>query len=95
MNDSDIEAVELKLRLQNCLQTILELKSDLDAMPFGMSFLPEFGSLETFLSKMGEFALNENDVRRIEAATDNFLSELKALMENDGANRLDKTGLLH
>lgn len=95
MDGPKSESQELKLRLRNCLQTILEFKGDLDAIPFGMSFMPEFGSLENFLSQLEQVALDEAEVRRIELATDNFLSELKTLVENSRVRGAGNTGVLH
>lgn len=87
MTTRGANAHELRLRLQNCLQTILELKSDLGAVPFGASFMPELGSLEQFLAKIENVELNEAEVRRVELATDKFLDELRSLMAHGHKQR--------
>lgn len=94
VSGSGFEAAELKLRLQSCLQTILELRNELDAMPFGIEFMPEIGSLEEFLSRIDHVQINEPEVLRIEQATGKFLSELKELMEHMRAEEPAKGGLL-
>ena len=91
---SSMEANELRVRLQNCLQTILDLRGELDAMPLGASFMPEIGSLENFLARLGQVRLDEAEVLRIEQATGKFLSELKMLMEHDRNRQPGKGGLL-
>lgn len=94
MTTHGADAHELKLRLQNCLQTILELKGDLGSVPFGASFMPELGSLEQFLSKIENVELNEREVRRVELATDKFLDELRALMEHGRKQKPGNTDVL-
>lgn len=79
VSGSSLEA-KRKLRLQNCLQTILDLRDELDATPFGISFLPEIGSLENFLSRLDHVQIDESEILLIEQATDRFLSELRVLM---------------
>lgn len=92
---SSKELQELKLRLKNCLQTILDLKEDLDAIPYGASFLPELGSLENFLSNLVNITVSEAEVRRVELATDKFLVELRPLMEKGRISESKNGGVLH
>lgn len=94
MRNENIETHELKLRLQNCLQTILDLKEDLDSMAFGSSFLPELGSLERFLSSLEKITLSEFEVKRVETATEHFLNEIKMLMDNTHYQKSGSAGVL-
>ena len=71
---------QLRLRLKHCLQTILDFKDDLNAMPFGLSFSREFSTLEELLSKLEEITVNEQEVQRVELATMQFLKELDPLL---------------
>lgn len=91
---SQQEIKELKLRLQNCLQTILELKEDLDSIPFGESFLPELGSLAVFLENLVHIQVSEEEVRRVELATGRFLSELRPLVEKTKTPSTDASSVL-
>jgi len=73
------------VRIANCLQTILELEPELERLELGSSLLDEFAVLKSFLEKLDKVEVSEEDVRRIELATSNFLDELKGpLAESDG-----------
>jgi len=61
----------------NCLETIIELERDLERLELGHVLLSEFSQLKTFMERIDQVAVDEQDVRRIEAATSNFLDELK------------------
>ena len=65
-------------RIINCLQTILELEPLLRRMDAGNLLVSEFKVLKAFLSEMNEAPLDEDDVARIEKATERFLYELKS-----------------
>lgn len=65
------------VRITNCLQTILELESQLEKLEHGHSLLDEFAVLKSFLEKIDKVELSESDVERIEKATVNFLKELQ------------------
>lgn len=79
-------ADNLTARVSNCLQTILDLESDLDRLQMGHVLIKEFKVLKSFLSKVERIDIQEQDVQRIESATENFLRELKsplALLERE------------
>lgn len=65
------------VRITNCLQTILELEPELERLELGHSLLDEFVVLKSFLEKIDKVEVCEEDVRRIEQATANFLEELR------------------
>lgn len=67
----------LQLRLMNCLETIIELERDLERLDLGYVLLSEFSQLKDFMERIDQVSVDEEDVRRIEAATSNFLDELK------------------
>ncbi|MDR2503573.1 MAG: hypothetical protein LBD82_04210 [Deltaproteobacteria bacterium] len=67
---------QLRLRLKNCLQIILDFKDDFGAMSFGVCFMTEFNILEGFLQKIAGLSVSEYEVRRVELATTQFLEEL-------------------
>lgn len=74
-------------RIANCLETILELESELEKIELGKSLLEEFGVLKDFLAKIDRVDLNEDDVERVEAATANFLDELREPLGQAAAGR--------
>lgn len=83
----------LRLRLKNCLQTILELKGDIDALPFGHVFMADIDNLESFLDKLANIVVSEQEVQRVELATARFLDELNPVLAQNtlhinGKNRL-------
>ncbi len=73
----DSNATTLQSRLLNCLETIIELERDLERLELGHVLLSEFSQLKTFMERIDQVTVDEEDVRRIEAATSNFLDELK------------------
>jgi|GEM_PF-1318810 len=73
----------LAARIANCLHTILELEPDLEQLQFGDYLLRDFNILKMFLSHVEEIEVQEQDVARIEAATENFLKELKEPLEQN------------
>lgn len=80
----------LSARIENCLHTILELEPDLERLQFGHYLLRDFNILKMFLSHVEEIDVQEQDVARIEAATENFLKELKEPLEQHEYKRSKK-----
>lgn len=66
----------LKIRLKNCLRTILELEPELQKNGEDY-FTPEFSRLKTYLQHVDEMDLVEDDVVRLENAASQFLTELR------------------
>lgn len=64
-------------RISNCLETILELEPQLEKIELGKSLLEEFDVLKDFLQRIDSVSVSEDDVERVEAATANFLEELR------------------
>lgn len=80
----------LSARISNCLHTILELEPDLEQLQFGHYLLRDFNILKMFLSHVEEIEVQEQDVARIEAATENFLKELREPLEQNEPGRPKK-----
>ncbi len=83
-------SMHLHMRLKNCLQTILELEPALERLELGHVLLKDYATLRSFIEKLEQVALQEDDVQRIEHATSNFLEELKlplALVQEHAAKR--------
>ena len=72
---------ELQLRLKHCLETILEMEPAMNTKIVGKHFNMEFSILKNCLLKVDKMSLAEDDVKRLEIATANFLAEFK-LCEN-------------
>ncbi|WP_338031062.1 hypothetical protein [Desulfovibrio ferrophilus] len=49
----------------------------MERLDLGHVLLSEFSQLKDFMERIDQVAVDEEDVRRIEAATSNFLDELK------------------
>ncbi len=73
----DKNSFNFTARITSCLQTILELEPDLERLRLGSALIKEFKVLKSFLSKLDQINLEEEDVLRIETATENFLQELR------------------
>lgn len=71
------ETPGLSARILNCLQTVLELEPIISRLELGFVLLTEFKVLKSFLKNMETMELDENDVTRIEVATEHFLQELR------------------
>ncbi|GHU92007.1 hypothetical protein AGMMS49974_01630 [Deltaproteobacteria bacterium] len=67
----------LQIRLKNCIQTILELETDLSAEFLGSHFNNELTALKNYLQQVDNMMLAEDDVKRLEDATANFLAEIR------------------
>jgi hypothetical protein len=72
----------LQIRLKNCIQTILELEPDFDGQFWKRHFTNEISALKTYLQQVDRMVLAEDDVQRLEAATANFLAELRFFNQN-------------
>ena len=70
----------LYIRLRNCLQTILELEPDIRRLEMGEGMLKEFNQLKSFLERLGQVDIVEEDVDKIEQAASSFLEELNEPM---------------
>ena len=66
----------LKIRLQSCLQTILELEPCLVQTRLGPKIQKEFAALKEFLGELDKLDLTEEDVERVESSTNVFLGEI-------------------
>lgn len=71
----------LQIRLKNCLLTILELEPDIDSLPVRKDFEPDMKALKTYLTRVENMDVAEEDVQRLERATAHFLAELRLPLE--------------
>ncbi|BDQ32477.1 hypothetical protein JCM14722_00190 [Pseudodesulfovibrio portus] len=84
---ADSDSVKHLVRITNCLQTILDLESQLEKLEHGNSLLDEFAVLKSFLEKIDKVELSERDVERIEKATSNFLKELEGPLNRQAGRK--------
>lgn len=91
--DSHEDAL-LQYRLKNCLQTILDLEEKLSKTHLGPMLLNEFAILKRVFEKLDAVTVDEADVKRIEEATDRFLSELRDTMPDSSLDN-DNSRILH
>jgi hypothetical protein len=69
----------LHSRLRNCLQTVLELNDGSNSPVLAYAFRQELELIRKFLLQLDAVELREEDVLRIEKATEVFLNELRGL----------------
>lgn len=67
----------LRLRLVNCLQTIIDLEPDLEQLDLVEKLDKEIKVLKTVINRIDQFRVEEEDVLRVEEATSVFLQELR------------------
>lgn len=82
----DMDA-ELRMRLKNCLQTILELEPDINALHANVRFSEDMRTLRDYLARVGGLDLTEEDVLRLERATARFLKELRFPLGRGGGKK--------
>ncbi len=83
-------ALHLHLRLKNCLQTILDIESDIELYPLYGVFKSEMDTLKKYLSDIEDMDLSEEDVSRLEDATTMFLNELYLPLSNKASSKVHK-----
>ncbi len=66
----------LQLRLQQCLQTILDLEPRMETFPKCAQFQEGMNVLKNSLATLKELHVTEDDVVRFEQATVNFIDEM-------------------
>lgn len=79
----------LKIRLRNCLQTILELQPAMRKL-YRANFAEDLCSLQKYIDLIDGMNLEEEDVERLEALTETFIREV----EYTGGNSLIPAGRL-
>lgn len=66
----------LRLRVKNCLQTIVDLAPELRASRYGALFAPNLRQLRAWLGRVDHMALDEASVSRLERAVEALLAEV-------------------
>jgi len=77
----------LQIRLKNCLQTILDLQPCMRKI-YRASFAEDFTRLKSYLLRVDNMDLKEEDVKQLENMTMEFLKEIRCCHPAAPAGRL-------
>jgi hypothetical protein len=84
-----MKAERLQLRLQNCLQTILEIHEFMNGQAVHLDIAQQLETLKDLITHFQPEAMTEADLERIEASTNHLLRELAKIFY------LKKLGRMH
>jgi len=70
----------LRLRMENCVATILEVNRNLGAGQIRPEIIRQFERLKAFVHAVSEETVDEDDIDRIEEATNQLLDEIRSNM---------------
>ncbi len=87
-------AKHLRLRVESCVSTILDLNKYLGEGKIKPEVIEQFEKLRDSLHYLTDETVNEGDIHRIEEATNQLLAEMKPIFEKDPAKSLH-SGHLH
>ena len=85
---------ELQLRIDHCRSTIADLEKALLTEDLRPELALPFGRLEAALARVDVFRLSEQELKKIETATNKLLSEFRTLYLQGSLKHIH-TGLLH
>lgn len=73
---------ELKYKLKNCLETILEFENTLSQLNsnYSLKMTKEFEYINNVLNNIEEIEFSLEDIEKIEKITSKFLNEIKDLV---------------
>lgn len=79
----------LRLRLKSCIQAILDLEPQLEALDQSEVIKADLFRLKRYLRRVDAMQLEERDVHRLERVTESFLCELRLPLQraNSGSNQ--------
>ncbi len=78
----------LKLRVESCVDTILELDKSLGKGKIGQDVIERFERLRESLESVADDTMDERDISRIEDATNQLLSEIRVSLGKQGCGPL-------
>ncbi|MCD6306316.1 MAG: hypothetical protein J7M32_08525 [Deltaproteobacteria bacterium] len=79
---------QYRLRIQNCVGTILEVHSAISRDLENQEFLAQFEGLEQAIETLDMTLVSEGDILMVEQATNALLQELRTLFETGQAKRI-------
>lgn len=71
----------LRLRMENCVATILEVNRNLGTGRIRPEIIRQFERLKAFVHAVSEETVDEDDIDRIEEATNQLLDEIRSNMQ--------------
>lgn len=77
----------LQIRLKNCLQTILDAQPAMRKI-YRANFAEDFSQLQSYLTRVDNMDLQEEEVARLESMTTEFLREIRYCRPVAPAGRL-------
>jgi len=72
----NIKAQQRQLRLQNCLQTILEVHEFMGGQAIHLDIIQQLENLKELIADFQPDLLNDQDLEKIEKSTNHLLREL-------------------
>jgi hypothetical protein len=73
-----------KIRIESCIGTILSIKNKIkDIKNIDPVFMFQFNRLESIIPQIKVDNINENEVEKIENATNNLFYQMKSLFKRD------------
>ena len=70
-----------KLRVENCIGTIIDVHNIISKNPEYKGLMPQFEELKDLMEHLDMSLVQEEDVQRIEQATNSLLNELKDIFK--------------
>jgi len=70
-----------KMRIENCVNTIIEVHKFLGSQRINPEIVDQFKRLKDVVSVLNMGKVTEDDIEKIELATNSLLSELRVLFE--------------
>ena len=70
-----------KMRVENCIGTIIDVHKIISETPEYKGLMPQFEELKDLVEHLDMSLVQEEDVQRIEQATNSLLSELKDIFK--------------
>ncbi len=72
-----------KMRVENCIGTIIDVHKIISKNPKYRSLTAQFEELKDLLDRLDMSLVREEDVQRIEQATNSLLNELKDIFKQE------------
>ncbi|RLB08667.1 MAG: hypothetical protein DRG27_05415 [Deltaproteobacteria bacterium] len=73
-----------KMRVENCIGTIIDVHKIISQKPEYKTLISQFEELRDLLKRLDMSLVQEEDVQRIEQATNSLLNELKDIFQEAG-----------
>jgi|YelNatPaOPRAMG01_1025707.scaffolds.fasta_scaffold00731_17 hypothetical protein len=88
------EKLQYLIRIQNCINTILDVKKALESLYGDLSIFQEMSILESASGNIDPDLVSEKEVFMLEEVTNNLLKELESLWRLGNGKQVSK-GVVH